>query len=51
MKTPLTVLTGSVSIGFFDGMFGWGLPDGLYILTGFAILVSIGFMWYYVSKE
>jgi hypothetical protein len=50
VKTPLTILTCGYAIGFFDGMFGWGLDEGIYMLAGFAILGALGYIWYIVTR-
>lgn len=45
MRTPLVLLTTLLSLSFFDGVFGWGLPDGFYALIGFAMVGTLIWMW------
>ena len=45
MRTPLTTLTTLLGLSFFDGFFGWGLPDGFYLFVGMATIAIIIWMW------
>lgn len=51
MKTPLTLITVGIGVGFFDGMFGWGLSDDLYTFTGLIALVGIVWSWVVLLKK
>lgn len=51
MRTPLTILTTLFAISFFDGVFMWGLPDGLYVMLGFGMIICTGWMWVIESKN
>jgi hypothetical protein len=51
IKTPLTILSVTYGISFFDGFFGWGLAEGFYTLVGLTTLATIIWMWVIVSKN
>jgi len=51
IKTPLTILSIGFGIAFFDGVFGWGLSDDLYVLVGLVELVSYVWIWKIVLKK
>jgi len=51
ITTPLTIITSVFALSFFDGMFGWGLDEGAYMLMGLAQLVSIVWLWIVVKSN
>lgn len=51
MKILVTVLAVAFSISFLDGMFGWGLAEGFYLLLGLVYLVCIVWMLMLVYKK
>jgi hypothetical protein len=51
MKGALTTISVPYAVSFLDGMFLWGLPEGFYILVGFAMLVGIVWAWIVESNR
>ena len=51
MKIPLSLITVGFGIGFFDGMFGLGLSEDLYIFAGIFTLIGIIWAWVILLKS
>jgi hypothetical protein len=44
LKIVSVVLSVCFGIAFLDGMFGWGLAEGFYILVGLVDIVFLGWL-------
>ena len=51
LKTLAVVMAVAFGISFLDGMFGWGLADGFYVVIGLVELVSIIWILRIVYKK
>lgn len=51
IKVLVTVLASSFGIAFLDGLFGWDLDEGFYILIGGIIFVCLIWLLFLVYKK
>ena len=51
MKTATYTLAVVTGVAFLDGFFELGLPDGIFVILGFAQLAAVGYMLYKVNKN
>jgi len=51
LKTLAVVMAVAFGISFLDGVFGWGLADGFYVVIGLVELVTIIWMLRIVYKK
>lgn len=45
MKTALSFVTVPFVIAFFDGMFGWDLAEGFYMMSGLCMAGGLAGAW------
>ena len=51
IKNLVTVIAVAFSIAFLDGIFGWELADGFYMVLGFIQIVCIIWLLRLVYKK
>jgi len=50
IRTQLWIMTVLFAAAFFDGMFGIGFSDAFYVLSGFAQLGILVWLWVDYNK-
>lgn len=48
---PVTMVTIPFGISFLDGMFGWELADGFYVLLGLSMTIGLIWQWYIMLTD